>query len=102
MYSRPTVSTIRLPRGRATKNGSPPTEPKARTGELTPPGIRAWARANQSEFVICSQRFGELAREVGENHLRARALDREQVLEGNRRAVDPSELGRGLDHRVLA
>ena len=36
---------------RATKNGSPPTDPNARTGELTPPGMPAWARANQLGFT---------------------------------------------------
>jgi hypothetical protein len=29
----------------ATKNGSPPTAPKDRTGELTPPGMTARARS---------------------------------------------------------
>ena len=40
-------SGTRLPRA-ATKNGSPPTDLNARTGELTPPGISAWARVNRS------------------------------------------------------
>ena len=35
------VDEVRAVRARATKNGSPPTEPNARTGELTPPGMRA-------------------------------------------------------------
>src|SRR5580658_10341991 len=30
------------------KTGSPPTDPNARTGELTPPGIRVLARANNA------------------------------------------------------
>ena len=30
------------------KRGVPPTERNARTGELTPPGMRAWARWNSS------------------------------------------------------
>jgi hypothetical protein len=29
------------------KRGVPPTERKARTGELTPPGVLFWARANR-------------------------------------------------------
>ncbi len=29
----------------------PPTERNARTGEFTPPGIAAWARAKSSSFV---------------------------------------------------
>jgi hypothetical protein len=28
--------------------GMPPTPQNARTGELTPPGITAWARSNQA------------------------------------------------------
>src|SRR5262245_61184656 len=35
----------------ATKIGSAPTERQARTGELTPPGMTFWARAN-SELLL--------------------------------------------------
>ena len=64
--------TRRAPR--ATKNGSPPTEPNARTGELTPPGMRACARANQSLTVdgYAVQQLGDLAREVREDRCRRR------------------------------
>jgi hypothetical protein len=31
--------------------GVPPTERKARTGELTPPGVVCWARANRMSFL---------------------------------------------------
>ena len=31
------------------KKGVPPTERKARTGELTPPGMTFWALVNKSE-----------------------------------------------------
>ena len=69
---------------RATKNGSPPTEPNARTGELTPPGMRACARSNQDSpigcYELCSE-LGDLAREVREDDVGAGPLDREQVLE---------------------
>ena len=47
------VEQVRRPRRAATKNGSPPTDLKARTGELTPPGIRRWARANRSWERVC-------------------------------------------------
>jgi len=33
------------PSARLTKNGAPPTERNARTGELTPPGMSSLARA---------------------------------------------------------
>src|SRR4051812_48151574 len=36
---------MRAPRPRDTTNGSPPTPPNARTGELTPPGKSSRARA---------------------------------------------------------
>ena len=40
------------PAARETKNGSPPTLLKARTGELTPPGMNLLASANKEELVI--------------------------------------------------
>src|SRR4051812_35499504 len=33
------------------KRGVPPTERKARTGELTPPGVVSWARANRVSLL---------------------------------------------------
>src|SRR5215213_2785372 len=39
---------MRAPSPRATTNGSPPTPPNARTGELTPPGKSSRARAMSS------------------------------------------------------
>ncbi len=68
---------------RATKNGSPPTEPNARTGELTPPGMRG-LRAREPvgldslTSTRSTGRLGELAREVREDHVGARALHRER------------------------
>ena len=35
-----------------TGKGVPPTERKARTGELTPPGMASLARLNSSSFVV--------------------------------------------------
>ena len=61
--------------------------------------MRACARANQS--VTRSKRFGDFAGEVREDDVGAGPLDREQVLERDRGAVEPAELGRGLHHRVL-
>src|SRR5512136_923313 len=101
MYSRPSVSMIRLPDARATKNGSPPTEPNARTGELTPPGMRACARVNQS-LTSGVEAFGDGAREIGEDEVGPGSLDRKQVLVGDRGTVEPAELRGGLHHRVLA
>src|SRR5947209_14096216 len=49
MYSFPSTSHMRDPAARATKNGSAPTLRSARTGEFTPAGIRAFARANNSD-----------------------------------------------------
>src|SRR5574337_2004083 len=34
------------------KRGVPPTARNARTGELTPPGITRWARANSASLVV--------------------------------------------------
>src|SRR5213080_4423916 len=49
MYSFPSTSQILVPSARATTNGSPPTLRNARTGELTPPGMRFCAREKNSE-----------------------------------------------------
>src|SRR6266404_2918189 len=49
MYSLPSTSHIFEPSARVTKNGSPPTFRKARTGEFTPPGMRFCARAKSLE-----------------------------------------------------
>jgi hypothetical protein len=35
--------------------GVPPTEPNARTGELTPPGMTERARANNSSLLVVTQ-----------------------------------------------
>ena len=42
---RPSASVTRAPEPRAMKSGVPPTARKARTGELTPPGIARQARS---------------------------------------------------------
>src|SRR5574344_1629246 len=43
--SRSSAVTSVAPCAALTKNGAPPTERNARTGELTPPGMSCWARA---------------------------------------------------------
>src|SRR5687768_5457700 len=48
MYSLPSTSQMRAPWPRAMKTGSPPTDLKARTGELTPPAMCCCASANSS------------------------------------------------------
>src|SRR6266516_3080947 len=48
MNRTPSTSTRYAPSPRSTKRGVPPTARNARTGELTPPGIRPRARSNSS------------------------------------------------------
>ena len=48
------------------------------------------------------QAFGDLACEVGQHEVGAGTLDRREVLDRHRVAVDPTVPRRGLDHRVLA
>src|SRR4029453_17857154 len=85
-----------------TKNGSPPTAPNARAGELTPPGMRASARSNSDSAKSGVQPLGGFAREIGQHEVGASPLDRDQVLERDRVAVEPAELRRRLHHGVLA
>src|SRR5437762_8770108 len=40
------------PSARAMKRGVPPTARKARTGELTPPGMTFWARAKSDSLLM--------------------------------------------------
>src|SRR5438045_1279813 len=47
MYSRPSSSVRRAPRPERKKSGVPPTARKARTGEFTPPGMRACERSKR-------------------------------------------------------
>jgi hypothetical protein len=46
------MSVSRWPRALAKKIGSPPTPPKARAGEFTPPGITPRARANAARLLV--------------------------------------------------
>src|SRR5215468_6035374 len=54
MYVLPSASVRRAPCALCTKNGSPPTEPNARTGEFTPPGMTRCARSNNSLMMLGS------------------------------------------------
>jgi len=60
MNELPSTSKTRQPSARAMKGGVPPTEPKARTGLFTPPGIERRARRNSfldfSVFILDSAR----------------------------------------------
>src|SRR6218665_1219718 len=50
------------PRARLTKRGVPPTALKARTGEVTPPGMSALARSNSGMFRSVISVFGVMGR----------------------------------------
>src|SRR6266550_3263140 len=66
MYSVPSTSQIRAPSARATKNGSPPTLRNARTGELTPPGMRSCARVKSSDDREFKKKHSTLNAQIGE------------------------------------
>src|SRR2546430_6383389 len=51
MYSRASSSRTRAPRPSRKNTGVPPTAPKARTGELTPPGISSKERSKSARLV---------------------------------------------------
>src|ERR1700719_407182 len=63
------------PFARETKNGSPPTFRNARTGELTPPGMKRLASANNEELDMVetspsdkpSVKLGRTARVLSRN-----------------------------------
>ncbi len=52
MNSRPSAAQTREPLARAKKIGSPPTPRKARTGELTPPGMYLQASVNRLKDAL--------------------------------------------------
>src|SRR5574343_2097143 len=58
MYFWPSASHMYAPWARAMKRGVPPTARKARTGELTPPGIEAWARSKSWALVDTARASG--------------------------------------------
>src|SRR5262245_13639886 len=63
MYWLPSASTIRAPEALAMKRASPPTDPNARTGLLTPPGMRRRARSiRRCDSLVF------IARQTGHRH----------------------------------
>src|SRR4051812_5058686 len=65
MYSCPSTSQIFAPLARSTKNGVRPMPRNARTGELTPPGIRACAAAKSSaDECFIAHRFARRRAQV--------------------------------------
>src|SRR5437899_6630917 len=89
------------------KSGVPPTARKARTGELTPPGITFWARAkSSSDWVIGTDGDSAPAHEVlgvvGQDHVGPGPADRGQGLLDDALLVDPTPGRRRLHHRILA
>src|SRR6516165_5464962 len=106
MYWRPSTSHTYGPEPRATKYGAPPTERKARTGELTPPGITRSARSNRDALVVprdpsAMEPLGQFTGQVGQDQIGTRTFDRRHVLERDRGTVDPSHRVRRFDHGVL-
>src|SRR5215207_8256653 len=104
--------------------GVPPTARKARTGELTPPGVTCPARSNNcadtgasygygsvtaplSQARLCAQLppsaepAGGLDRPVGQHRPGPGPADRGERLQHGPAAVDPAVRGGRLDHRVL-
>src|SRR5512140_724598 len=53
MYSFPSASQTCEPDPRSITTGVMPTERKARTGELTPPGMACCARRKMSSDLLC-------------------------------------------------
>src|SRR5215468_9116779 len=62
MYSLPSTSKIRAPLPRAMKRGVSPTDPNARTGLLTPPGISLRARSKSLRERVVFTRTEHTAR----------------------------------------
>ena len=56
-YSRPSASVSQAPARGAMNRGVPPTARKARTGELTPPGVTAAARSNRAALAGASSGY---------------------------------------------
>ncbi len=60
----PSASTTYGPTPETMKRGVPPTALNARTGELTPPGVTASARANHASEAgaVAKARYGRVTR----------------------------------------
>src|ERR1700758_4697251 len=80
MYSFSSASQMWEPLPRTINGGSPPTEPKARTGEFTPPGIMLSAR-------FCKRRDCSVLRDVidgiessRQGEIRCQPMERQQAI----------------------
>src|SRR5213594_3817048 len=106
MYSLPSTSYRRAPAPREKNSGSPPTALKARTGELTPPGITWRAFSNRLRDSVmrrasAAQEARRLLGEVGQDDVRSGAPDGDERLQQCPVAIDPAVAGRGGQHGVL-
>src|SRR5438067_1412630 len=107
MYSLPSASQMCPPSPRWMKSGCPPTARNARTGELTPPGITDSARLNScSDFDIVKSRglqeLGQLHCVIGNQNIRACALDRRNGFHDDALPVDPAGARSGFNHGVFS
>src|SRR5256885_14547170 len=110
MYRLPSTSVRRAPSPRAKNSGSPPTALKARTGELTPPGMTWRALSNRLRERVpmgCSARSapqqpGRLLGEVGDDEIGPGAAYGDERLHHDALAIDPAVARRGRQHGVLA
>src|SRR5258706_13062487 len=120
MSSLQSTSYSSAPWPRAKKIGSPPTARKARTGELTPPGITSLALSKSlresmpivsgplptgpSQYPVrflVAQRPRRLHGEVGDNQIGPGSADRDERLHHDALAVDEAALCRRDEHGVL-
>ncbi len=99
------VPDARALRRASRKRGVPPTERKARTGELTPPGMVRWARANSSSLRLMVGSAGGVGKGGTErgarpaSHARARRRAAASMSSAPNRAVITATAPRaGGDH----
>src|SRR5881409_471857 len=98
MYWLPSTSVRRAPWPRAKNSGSPPTALKARTGELTPPGMTWRALSNRLRERVPMgvrgaagsplQQASRLLREVRDDEVGPRPADGVQRLHHDPLAID--------------
>src|SRR5260370_8572266 len=100
---------MRAPSAFRMKSGVPPTARKARTGELTPPGINFCARANSSSDWVMVVRAPEASAParvvlgvVGQDHVGSGPADRRADLLHDALLVDPAPGRPRLHHRAPA
>src|SRR3569623_285624 len=106
MYCLPSSSKRYAPSPRLKNSGAPPTPRKARTGELTPPGMWRWACRNKScervmeapskAFIGCGGRRGAARRKKKIGDFRRGAL---HVALAEHAVNHRQQIGAGLDQR---